>query len=75
MKKKYIGFLFFWLVAILNAQDYSALWKGHFSYLNINDIVQGNGKVFAASENAIFVYDIQTKELETMTSYMLERLP
>ncbi|MEZ4781637.1 MAG: two-component regulator propeller domain-containing protein [Flavobacteriaceae bacterium] len=50
------------------AQDYSALWEDHFSYLNINDVVQGNGKIFAASENAIFVYDIQTTELETITT-------
>lgn len=66
--KKYIGFLFFLLVASLNAQDYSALWEAHFSYLNVNDVVQGNGKVFAASENAIFVYDIQSTELETITT-------
>ncbi len=50
------------------AQDYSALWEDHFSYLNINDVVQGNGKIFAASENAIFVYNIQTTELETITT-------
>ena len=45
------------------AQDYSALWEGHFSYLNVNDIVQGNGKIFAASENDVFVYKIEYEEL------------
>ena len=50
------------------AQDYSALWEGHFSYLNVNDIVQGNGKVFAASENAVFIYNIASEELETITT-------
>ena len=50
------------------AQDYSALWEGHFSYLNVNDIVQGNGKVFAASENAVFIYNIVSEELETITT-------
>jgi WD40 repeat protein len=68
MNRNVIVFLFSWLVAILNAQDYSALWEGHFSYLNVNDVVYGNGKVFAASENAIFVYDIQSTELETITT-------
>lgn len=68
MKKKYIVILFFWTVAFLNAQEYSALWEAHFSYLNVNDVVQGNGKIFAASENAIFVYDIQSTELETITT-------
>jgi len=51
-----------------SAQDYSALWEGHFSYLNVNDVVQGNGKVYAASENAVFIYDIQSTELETITT-------
>jgi len=68
MKQKYIVILFFWTVTFLNAQDYSALWGGHFSYLNVNDVVQGNGKIFAASENAIFIYDIQSTELETVTT-------
>ena len=68
MNRNVIVFLFSWLLAILNAQDYSALWEGHFSYLNVNDVVYGNGKVFAASENAIFVYDIQSTELETITT-------
>jgi hypothetical protein len=68
MNKNIIVSLFFWFVAVLNAQDYAALWEGHFSYLNVNDVVQGNGKVFAAAENSIFVYDIQTSELETIST-------
>ncbi len=52
----------------INAQDFSALWEGHFSYLNIKDVVQGNNKVYAASENAIFTYDIETLELNTIST-------
>ena len=68
MKKNLLVFLFFWLYANLNAQDYSALWEGHFSYLNIKDVVESNEKIYAASENAIFVYDIQSTEQETITT-------
>ncbi len=50
------------------AQDYTALWEGHFSYLEIKDVVQGNDKVFAASENAIFSYDINTFEIEEIST-------
>ncbi|GGG38240.1 ABC transporter substrate-binding protein [Bizionia arctica] len=50
------------------AQDYSALWKGYFSYLNIIDVAQGNDKIFVASDNAIFSYDINSLELETLTT-------
>jgi hypothetical protein len=56
------------LTLFVNAQDFSALWEGHFSYLNIKDIVQGNNKVYAASENAIFTYDLETKELNKIST-------
>lgn len=52
----------------LIAQDYSSQWKGYFSYLNVKDVSQGNGKVFVASENAVFSYDINTSEIETLTT-------
>lgn len=63
----YFG-LFYWTLACGYAQNYSILWDGHFSYLNVKDVVQGNGKVFAAAENAVFIYDTQTSELETVTT-------
>ena len=68
MKNKYTVIILLLTIGFSNAQNYSALWEDHFSYLNVNDIVQGNGKVFAASENAVFIYDILTNELETITT-------
>ncbi|MGY0391396.1 type IX secretion system anionic LPS delivery protein PorZ [Bizionia sp. KMM 8389] len=50
------------------AQNFSALWKGHYSYLNIKDVSQGNGKLYAAAENAIFVYDTETQETQTIST-------
>jgi hypothetical protein len=50
------------------AQDFSALWEGYFSYYNIKDVSQGNNKIFAASENAIFSYDLGTGELQKITT-------
>lgn len=68
MKKRI--FLLFILFTSLSsiAQDYSALWKGYFSYLNIKDVSQGNDKIYVAAENAIFIYDLNTFELETLTT-------
>jgi ligand-binding sensor domain-containing protein len=57
------------LFSVYNAaQDLSGLWQGHYSYLNIKDVVEGNNKIYAASENAIFIYDIQTQELNTVST-------
>lgn len=50
------------------AQDFSALWEGYFSYRNISDVSQGENKLFAAAENAIFSYDVNTMTLENLTT-------
>ncbi|MCF6295647.1 MAG: ABC transporter substrate-binding protein [Flavobacteriaceae bacterium] len=69
MKKKFILIIVSVLFSFfINAQDFSALWQGHFSYLNIKDVVQGNNKVYAASENAVFTYDIETLELNKIST-------
>lgn len=67
IKQIKIIFLFF-LVSSSQAQDFSALWQGYFSYYNIKDVVIGNNKVYAASENAIFTYDLSSGEVETITT-------
>ncbi len=53
---------FFLLNSVIFAQDYSGQWEGHFSYLNIKGIAQGNNTIYAASENAIFEHNISTQE-------------
>ncbi|WP_242203782.1 type IX secretion system anionic LPS delivery protein PorZ [Aestuariivivens insulae] len=50
------------------AQDFSSLWEGHFSYNKVSQVVKGGNKIYAATENAIFSYDTQTNELETITT-------
>src|SRR5690606_5382524 len=59
--------IFLFPMALL-AQDYSALWKGHFSYLNVKDVTQGNGKIYVAAENAVFSYDLMSSEMERLTT-------
>lgn len=50
------------------AQDFSALWEGHFSYLNIVDVVKSDSKIYAAAENAVFIYDVNTEEVDEVTT-------
>lgn len=50
------------------AQDFSNLWEGYFSYLNIKDVTKGNNKIYAAAENAVFIYDEISEEVETKTT-------
>lgn len=50
------------------SQDFSAFWQGHFSYNNIIDVSQGNGKIYAAADNAVFRVDTQTNEIDEITT-------
>lgn len=58
--------LFFSTLAF--AQNYQDRWTGHFSYVSIKDISGGDNKVFVAAENAIFIYDLYTKQIKTMST-------
>ncbi|MCF7559722.1 ABC transporter substrate-binding protein [Sabulilitoribacter multivorans] len=68
MYKKLVLF-FICITPFLNySQDFSALWEGHFSYNHIKDFSQGNNKIYAASDNAIFTLDTQTNEIDELTT-------
>ena len=68
MIKQIITVLLFVLVFPSQAQDFSALWQGYFSYHHIKDVVIGKTKVYAASENAIFTYEVSSRNIETITT-------
>ncbi len=50
------------------AQDFSEFWEGHFSYYNVKQVVKGNDKIYAASENAVFTINVQSNEIEELTT-------
>ena len=68
MLKKLIYTLLYLIPLINFSQDFSQLWEGHFSYLNVKDVSQGNNKIYAAAENAVFVYDLNSNETETIST-------
>ncbi|MDO5978645.1 two-component regulator propeller domain-containing protein [Flavivirga spongiicola] len=68
MFKRLIVFIIFLFPLLQFSQDFSALWEGHFSYNNIKDVSRGNNKIYAAAENAVFSLDIQTNEIEKLTT-------
>ncbi len=68
IKRSLALFFTLFIFQIGSAQDFSTLWEGHFSYLNIKDIVQGNDKIYAAAENAVFTYDLSTNEISEIST-------
>ena len=63
-----ILFCFLSITSFLWGQNFDANWIGHFSYLNIKKVVNADTKFYAASENALFSYDLQTNRLSTITT-------
>lgn len=51
-----------------SAQSFAALWEGYFSYNSIVDLAEGDGKIYVASENAVFIYDKASQDLKTLTT-------
>lgn len=43
-------------------------WQGFFSYTDIKAFASGGDKIYAASENAVFSYNLLTTETETLTT-------
>ncbi len=48
--------------------DYSDKWEGFFSYNNVKDFVKVEQKIYAITDNAVFIYDINTGESEKISS-------
>ncbi|MBR9757583.1 MAG: ABC transporter substrate-binding protein [Algicola sp.] len=68
MKQKALLIIVVLFVGLTQAQNYSALWQGHYSYLNIKDTSRSENKIYAAAENAVFTYDVNTFEIEKISS-------
>lgn len=68
-----IGMRFLWVVVLfltlsVNAQNFAKNWTGHYSYNQISAVARGNGKVYAAAQNAVFTYERATGETTTISS-------
>ncbi len=52
----------------LYTQELNPLWETHFSYYNVNGLESDGINIYASSENAIFIYNTQTAELNKLTT-------
>ncbi|WP_345193358.1 ABC transporter substrate-binding protein [Algibacter agarivorans] len=68
MFRRLVVFIIYLIPLLQFSQDFSALWKGHFSYNEIKAIAQGNNKIYAAGDNAIFSLDTQSNEIKEVTT-------
>lgn len=66
--RRLVAFLLIVLPFFAAAQNYQDRWAGHFSYVSIKDISQGDNKIYVASENAVFIYDLATRKTKTLST-------
>ena len=66
--KQIVSIILLTQVFFLQAQNFENSWTGYFSYVSVKSISQGNDKIYAAAENAIFTYDLSTQEIETVST-------
>src|SRR5690606_13520141 len=67
MKRWTIAFLLIFPF-LASAQNFEKNWIGHFSYISIKDISEGNNKVYVAAENAVYSYDLATLQIKTIST-------
>ena len=67
-QKLLLALIFGLFFNLLFSQQAANLWEGHFSYLDIKDVSIAPNIIFVASENAIFSYDLQTNEINEISS-------
>lgn len=68
MKILRISILFFLLPIFVLAQDVARGWEAHFSFAHIVDLTIKDDLVYAASENAVFTYNVNSGEINTITT-------
>ncbi|MGI9593727.1 MAG: ABC transporter substrate-binding protein, partial [Patiriisocius sp.] len=67
MKRILLAFLIC-ISPFIGAQNFENLWDDHFSYVSVKDISQGDDRIFVGTDNAIFIYDLSTEQLTTLSS-------
>ncbi|MFQ3182308.1 MAG: hypothetical protein ACI9Z4_001914 [Polaribacter sp.] len=48
--------------------DYSASWEDFYSYNNVKDFTKVGNVIYALSDNAVFTYDITSREINKLSS-------
>lgn len=66
--KHLVTIILFLLSHFIISQNFEDTWAGFFSYVSVKSISQGNDKIYAASENAIFTLDLSTQEINTIST-------
>ncbi|MET2986458.1 type IX secretion system anionic LPS delivery protein PorZ [Aureibaculum conchae] len=67
---KRLFFLIIMLLSLLSwsQTDFSPSWEDFYSYNNVKDFIKVESKIYAVTDNAVFIYDEISQETEKLSS-------
>jgi len=68
MKKIFSLYVLIFSIAICAQTDYSASWEDFYSYNNVKDFTKVENVIYALADNAVFTYDVISKEIKKLSS-------
>lgn len=68
MRKTFYLFIFFFYTAAFTQTDFSDSWEDFYSYNNVKDFVKVGSKFYTVVDNAVFIYDNTSQEIEKLSS-------
>jgi ligand-binding sensor domain-containing protein len=68
MKKFFLLYILFFSLLFSAQTDYSDSWEDFYSYNNVKDFVKVDATIYALADNAVFTYNISTKEISKFSS-------
>ena len=68
MKKLFLLYILFFSTFFSAQTDYSNSWEDFYSYNNVKDFIKVDSKIYAVTDNAVFIYDEISQETEKLSS-------
>jgi ligand-binding sensor domain-containing protein len=68
MKKRFFLVVIFISTLSFSQTDYSDSWEDFYSYNNVKDFIVVENSIYALADNAVFIYNIDTKETKKLSS-------
>ncbi len=68
MKKYTLFFILFFSLLSYSQADFSNRWEDFFSYNNVKSFTVTNNVLYALADNAVFTYNLQSEEIEKLSS-------
>ncbi|WP_051621360.1 T9SS type A sorting domain-containing protein [Leeuwenhoekiella sp. MAR_2009_132] len=68
IKKILFILVFLFPLLCIKAQSYADFWTGYFSYNTIVSISEGDAEIYAASQNSVFSYALNSNAIKTFST-------